>query len=184
VRNGVRIGIDVGAVRIGVARSDQSGLMAVPVETVPVPKGAKPGAVPSGTRSDVEQIVRIVTDVAALEVIVGLPRSLSGREGSAAAGVRAYAGVIARRVAPVPVRLVDERLSTVTAHQRLREAGVSGRRRRPVVDQEAAVVILQSALDAERATGRLPGSPVDPGPGPEGPSPGDDDMDGRPSQDG
>ncbi len=106
-----------------------------------------------------------------MEVLVGLPRSLSGDEGAAAQAARKYAEAVARRVAPVDVRLVDERLSTVTAHRALRDAGVRGRRHRPVVDQAAAVVILQSALDAERASGRAPGSLVDPGPVPEGPAP-------------
>jgi hypothetical protein len=101
-----------------------------------------------------------------VEVVVGLPRSLSGDEGASARAARAYAVVIARRVAPVPVRLVDERLSTVAAHQHLREAGVKGRRQRPVVDQAAAVVILQSALDFERASERPPGSLVETGDAP------------------
>jgi putative Holliday junction resolvase len=155
VRRGVRLGIDVGSVRIGVARCDLDGLIATPLETVL--------AVPAGRKrppEDLDRIAAIAREVQVLEVIVGLPRSLSGAEGSAAERVRAYADRIARRVDPVPVRLVDERLSTVTAHQRLRDAGVSGRKRRPVIDQEAAVVILQSALDAERCTGKPPGSQV------------------------
>jgi putative Holliday junction resolvase len=162
MRPGVRIGVDVGSVRIGISRSDRDGILATPVETITV-----------GSRSDahLHRIGAIAVDLGVCEIIVGLPRSLSGREGSAAGTVRAYAVEIARRVAPIPVRLVDERLSTVTAHQRLRAAGVKGRKRRPVVDQEAAVVILQSALDTERSSGRPPGSLVAPEPGPEGPSP-------------
>ena len=85
----------------------------------------------------------------------GFPRS-----GAAAAKARQYAAVLARRIAPVAVRLVDERLTTVDAHRALRESGVAGRRQRAVVDQAAAVIILQSALDEERSTGRPPGSPV------------------------
>jgi putative Holliday junction resolvase len=133
------------------------------LETVPV--------VP-GSDSHFARIATNIADLGVFEVIIGLPRSLSGREGSAADTVRAYAVEVARRVAPIPVRLVDERLSTVTAHQRLREAGMTGRKRRPVVDQAAAVVILQSALDGERSSGRPPGSLVAPEPGPDGPSPG------------
>jgi len=153
VRQGVRVGVDVGSVRIGLARSDRDGLIATPAETVP---GGR-----RQMREALDRIAEIAQDVAAIEVVVGLPRSLSGAEGSAAGRVRAYADRIARRVTPLPVRLVDERLSTVTAHQRLREAGVSGRKQRPIVDQEAAVVILQSALDTERATGTPPGVLVD-----------------------
>ncbi len=163
MRPGVRLGVDVGSVRVGLARSDRDGILATPLETVQVrPKSSE----------HFEQIVRNVEDLSVFEVIIGLPRSLSGREGSAADTVRAYAVEIARRVAPIPVRLVDERLSTVTAHQRLHEAGVKGRKHRPVVDQMAAVVILQSALDGERMSGRPPGSLVAPDPGPEGPAPG------------
>jgi putative holliday junction resolvase len=158
VRHGVRLGVDVGTVRVGLALSDPSGLLATPLETV-----ARRGAV---TGSDLARIAEVVTESDIVEVIVGLPRSLSGDEGASARAARAYAVVIARRVAPVPVRLVDERLSTVSAQQHLREAGVKGRRHRPVVDQAAAVVILQSALDSERASGRPPGSPVEPGAAP------------------
>jgi putative holliday junction resolvase len=163
MRQGVRLGVDVGTVRVGLARSDRDGLLATPLETVQI-----------RSRSDehFQRIVWNVRDLAVFEVIIGLPRSLSGLEGSAAQAVRAYAVEIARRVAPIPVRLVDERLSTVTAHQRLHEAGVKGRKHRPVVDQLAAVVILQSALDGERSSGREPGSLVVPDPGPDGPSPG------------
>ncbi len=163
MRRGARLGVDVGSVRVGLARSDPDGILATPLVTVTV--------VP-GSDSHYAEVAAKVTELDITEVVVGLPRSLSGREGSAASTVRAYAVEIARRVAPVPVRLVDERLSTVTAHQRLREAGMQGRKRRPVVDQVAAVVILQAALDGERRSGRPPGSLVVPDPGPEGPSPG------------
>lgn len=163
MRPGVRLGVDVGSVRVGLARSDRDGILATPLETVQVTLSSE---------KHFERIVWFVREFAVSEVIIGLPRSLSGREGSAADTVRAYAVEIARRVDPVPVRLVDERLSTVTAHNRLREAGMKGRKRRPVVDQAAAVVILQSALDTERSTGRPPGSLVVPEPGPDGPIPG------------
>ncbi len=93
-------------------------------------------------------------------MIVGLPRSLSGQDGPAARTAREYAGALATALQPVPVRLVDERLTTVTAHDSLRRSGVSGRRGRQVVDQVAAVVILQLALDMERSAGRPPGEPV------------------------
>jgi putative Holliday junction resolvase len=161
VRPGVRLGIDVGTVRVGVARSDPAGLLATPVETV---------ARDSARGADLARIVELVVEHHAVEVIVGLPRSLSGREGDASAQARKYAVGIACRVRPVPVRVVDERLSTVVAERSLREAGVKGRRRRPVVDQVAAVVILQTALDVERASGREPGSLVEPEKAPGRPS--------------
>lgn len=151
MRHGVRLGIDPGDARIGVARSDPSGMLATPVETVPRGKG------------DLRRIHRILTEIAedslVLEVVVGLPRSLAGGEGPAALKVREFAGALAARVAPVPVRLVDERLTTVSAEAMLRGQR-KGEKRRAVIDQAAAVLILQHALDTERATGTPPGESV------------------------
>jgi len=161
MRPGVRIGVDVGTVRVGVARSDPSGVLATPVETVRRDESRA---------TDLARIAALVAEFQAVEVVVGLPRGLSGHVGAAAEAAHKYAVAIARRVRPVPVRTVDERLSTVSAQRSLREAGVRSRRHRPVVDQVAAVVILQSALDAELASGRAPGSLVEPGEAPEVPS--------------
>jgi putative Holliday junction resolvase len=149
LRFGVRLGLDPGEARIGVARSDPSGFLATPVETVP--RGA----------GDLDRLAGLVTEDEAVEVVVGLPRSLSGGEGPAAARVRGFATALARRVAPVPVRLCDERLTTVAAESMLRERGRSGKKRRAVVDQAAAVLILQQALDTERAAGVAPGEIVE-----------------------
>lgn len=148
MRAGVRLGVDVGDVRIGVARCDPSGMIATPVETVRRGQG------------DLDRLRALAAEESAVELVVGLPRSLSGREGPAAAKVREFASRIAAAVAPVPVRLCDERLSTVTAESVLRERGKKGQKRRAVVDQAAAVVILQNALDTERSTGRAPGELV------------------------
>ena len=148
MRPGVRLGVDVGDVRIGVARSDPSGLIATPVETVRRGTG------------DLERLVLLTHEEEAMELVVGLPRSLSGGEGPAAAKVRGFTAGLALAVAPVPVRLLDERLSTVSAEAQLRAQGRKGQRRRAVVDQAAAVVILQNALDTERATGAAPGEMV------------------------
>jgi len=150
VRRGRRLGIDVGDVRIGVASSDPDGLIATPVETV------------ARGRGDLERLAALVEEHAAFEVVLGLPRSLSGGEGPAAAKARTFAGALAAALAPagVGVRLFDERLSTVSAEAALRERGRKGKSRRAVVDQAAAVIILQNALDAERATGRVPGEAV------------------------
>jgi putative Holliday junction resolvase len=148
VRHGVRLGIDPGDARIGVASSDPTGFLATPLETV------------RRGRGDVRRIARLAAEKEAVEVVVGLPRSLSGAEGPAAAKVRAWAGALARALAPLPVRLVDERLTTFSAEAMLRDRGVKGRARRAVVDQAAAVVILQHALDAERSTGTPPGEVI------------------------
>jgi putative Holliday junction resolvase len=113
--------------------------------------------------ADLDEIAALVRELGVVEVVVGLPLRLGGGEGPAAQAARRYAVAVARRVAPVGVRLVDERLSTVTATRALREAGRRQRRARPVVDQAAAVVILQAALDSERTTGRAPGVRVEVG---------------------
>jgi len=148
----VRLGVDVGTVRIGVARSDPSGLLATPVETV------------RRGRGDLARIAAIAADQEAVEVIVGLPMSLSGREGPAAGAAREFAARLAVRLAPLPVVLFDERLTTVSAQRDLRAGGVRAKNQRAIVDQAAAVVLLQAALDAERSSGRPPGIPV-PAPG-------------------
>jgi len=141
----------VGTVRIGTALSDPDGLLAVPLETVQ--RGA----------GDVDRIVALVAENAAVEVVVGLPVSLDGTEGPSAAEVRSFVDGLAARLAErpgVPVRLVDERLSTAGAHRALQAAGVGGRRRRAVVDESAAAMILQTALDTERSTGSPAGVEV------------------------
>ncbi|MFL6052288.1 MAG: Holliday junction resolvase RuvX [Actinoallomurus sp.] len=148
MRQGVRIGVDAGSVRIGVARSDPGGILASPLETVRAGKG------------DIDRIVQLVAENDAMEVIVGLPTSLSGREGPAAETARRFAAKIAGRLDPETVRLFDERLTTVTAESGLRDQGVRGQARRKVVDQAAAAVLLQAALEAERLTGRPPGETV------------------------
>lgn len=163
MRAGTRLGIDVGDARVGVATSDPSGLLATPVETV---------ARDLEHDSDIDRVIELAVELSVIEVVVGLPRSLDGGEGPAARRVRDWAqslrtalrdAPIALRDAPIrntPIRLVDERLSTVDAHRGLRDSGVAGRNHRQVVDQAAAVLILQTALDTERATGGPPGERV------------------------
>jgi putative holliday junction resolvase len=149
----VRLAVDVGSVRIGVARSDPEGLLASPLGTV------------SRGRGDVDRIASLAGENEIIEVIVGLPTSLSGREGTAAESARTFAAALARRLAPVPVRLLDERFTTVIAHGSLRAAGKDSRQRRSVVDRTAAALLLQNALDAERATGQPAGVAVGLAPG-------------------
>lgn len=148
MRSGVRLAIDVGSARIGVAGCDPHGLLATPLATVPRGRG------------DIAELARVATERQAVEVIVGLPTALSGREGKSAADARSFAAALAGQVAPTPVRLVDERFTTVMAHDALRQGGRDSRARRSVVDQAAAALLLQSALDAERSTGRPAGELV------------------------
>jgi putative holliday junction resolvase len=144
----VRLAVDVGSARIGVARSDPGGVLASPLTVIRAGSGAK------------DELVRLAAAESAIEVIVGLPTSLSGREGAAAAGARSFAADLAERLAPIPLRLVDERFTTTEAHAALRRSGKDSRARRQVVDSAAAAVLLQAALDAERATGRPAGQLV------------------------
>lgn len=139
------MGVDVGDVRIGVAVSDPGGMLATPVETV----AAGPQAL--------ARLAQIVHEVEAMECVVGLPISMSGREGPAAAKVRLFAAELLQAIQPVPVRLFDERMSTMTADSLLRERGRSGAAKRSIIDQAAATVILQTALDNERTRGSAPG---------------------------
>lgn len=145
------MGVDVGSVRVGVAASDPAGVLASPVTTLR--RDNRRG-------SDLQALAALVGERAAIEVLVGLPRTLAGRSGRAVDAARAYAAALAGRVAPVPVRLVDERFTTVTATRQLRESGVRGPAARAVVDAAAAVVLLQASLDEERSTGQPPGEPV------------------------
>jgi putative Holliday junction resolvase len=148
MRRGVRLGIDVGSVRIGVARSDPSGLLASPLDTVPRGQGDLAAVAGLAARND------------AIEIIVGLAVGLAGREGKAAAEGRVFAGALSGLLPSVPVRLVDERFTTVLAHSALQQGGLDSRGRRRNVDKAAAALLLQGALDAERATGQPAGELV------------------------
>jgi putative Holliday junction resolvase len=144
-RRGRRLGVDVGDVRIGVAVSDPDGILATPVETV----AAGPGAI--------GRLVELAQEYEILECVVGLPTGLSGREGPAAIKVRSFCDALSTAIDPVPVRLFDERMSTITADSMLRHTGRSARGKRTVIDQAAATVILQTALDSDRTRGAAPG---------------------------
>jgi putative Holliday junction resolvase len=149
VRPGVRLGVDVGKVRIGVARSDPHGMLATPVSTVARGDG------------DLAELLRLISELEATEVIVGLPLALSGAVTASTDDATGFADRLAA-LSAVPVRLVDERLSTVSAQRALRLSGRNSRSSRPVIDQVAAVIILQHALDFERSAGTPPGALVHP----------------------
>jgi putative Holliday junction resolvase len=138
--------VDVGKVRVGVAVSDPDGILATPLLTLQRDLTTDS----DGTPTDISEIARLTAEYEAVELVVGLPVTLAGREGPAAAEAREYAQRLGRAIAPVPVRLSDERMSTVVASRRLSERGVRGKRQRAVVDQAAAVEILQSWLDTQR----------------------------------
>lgn len=148
-RRGVRLGIDVGRARVGVARCDPDGLLATPVETV--------------VRDDasIARISALADETGAFEILVGLPLNMRGEDTASTTDAREFATALAA-ASDLSVRLVDERLSTVSAHAALRDSGRSQRSSRSIVDQVAAVVLLQQALDVEKSTGRPPGMPLEP----------------------
>ena len=148
MRSGVRVGIDIGTVRIGVARSDRDGYLATPVKTVD-----------RGSENPIGQLVSVIAELEAIEVIVGLPLSLNGSHTASTEDALVMARELAQN-ASVPVRLIDERLTTVSAHSALRAAGKKQKQTRSVIDQVAAVMILQHALDSERSSGNLPGKDI------------------------
>jgi putative holliday junction resolvase len=140
---GRRLGVDFGEVRVGVALSDPSGVLATPLVTLNRDRSG--GA-------DLGALVALVAEHEVVEVVVGLPRTLAGRHGPAAQAAADYARVLAARLGDgVPVRLTDERFTTVSAARVLAERGVRGRKQRAVVDQAAAVEILQGWLEVRRA---------------------------------
>ena len=148
MRIGVRLGVDAGKARVGVSVCDRDGLVATPVVTL--------------SRGDdtIGELLRLAREYDAVEVVVGLPLSLRGDDTASTTDARDLAAALAA-VAGVPVRLVDERLSTVSAQRALHQSGRSVKASRPVIDQVAAVIILQNALDFERSAGRPPGTVVD-----------------------
>lgn len=152
---GPKLGVDVGQVRVGLAACDRDSLLATPVRTLK--RDAR-------RNHDVRLVVREAIERDAVQIVIGLPKNLSGREGASAEMAREYAALVVeeldRQAHPIPVRLVDERLSTVSAHRSLHSAGLSSREHRKVVDQVAAVEILQHAIDMQRSRGRDVGDPV------------------------
>ena len=150
-RAGVRVAVDVGTVRIGVAASDPTGMLASPVTVVR--RDRRQG-------TDLDELAALIAERDAVGVVVGLPRTLRDTDSASTLDARDYAAALARRIAPVPVRLVDERLTTVTAARDLRSSGRNARASRASIDAAAAVVLLDAALDRERSTGEPAGDPV------------------------
>jgi putative Holliday junction resolvase len=136
------VGVDVGTVRVGVARSDPRGVLAVPVITL---------ARDRRRDRDIDELVDLIRDHEAVGVVVGLPITLSGGRGKSAEMAEKYGSALAARIAPIPVLYSDERLSTVSATRTLSAQGKRGRAGRAVIDQVAAVEILQRWLDATAA---------------------------------
>jgi putative Holliday junction resolvase len=149
MRPGVRLGVDVGKARVGIAVCDREGLLATPVATL------------ARADADERSFRLLAEEYDPVEIVVGLPLSLSGGDTASTTDARDFAAAVAGWL-EVPVRLVDERLSTVSAQRALHAAGRRTKASRPVIDQVAAVIILQNALDHERTAGLPPGATVDP----------------------
>jgi putative Holliday junction resolvase len=132
-----------------VARVDPDGMLAVPVETVP------------RDEASVARIVSIAAEYEPIEIVVGLPLNMQGDDTPSTADAREFAAEVGRAIPGTRIRMVDERLSTVTAHAALRQSGRSQKRSRGIVDQIAAVVFLQHAVDTEKRTGSAPGFVLD-----------------------
>ena len=147
MRPGVRVALDVGSVRVGVARSDATGMLAVPLDAIPAGDSA------------VDAVCAVLAEWEATDVFVGLPLQLSGGEGMAAGKAREWALALVERV-DIPVRLLDERLSTVQAQRALHAGGRSTKQSRALIDSASAVMVLQAALDAEQGSGNPPGELV------------------------
>lgn len=147
MRTGIRLACDVGRARIGIARSDPRGVLAVPLD-----------AVPAGEDS-AGRVSAIAREYEAIEIIVGLPITMAGTRGPAAEYTEEWVARLLR-VTDLPVRLHDERLTTVQAQRGLHEAGRTAKTSRSVIDSASAVVLLQTCLDSERVSGQPTGTEV------------------------
>lgn len=154
MRAGVRIGIDVGSARIGLARTDPTPMLAIPVETISVSE------VPSTLQDAVQRVIALAHEFNAIEIVVGHPINLRGEHTQSTVLAETFATAVAREATGLSIRLVDERLSTVTAASGLRAAGIKSRSQKGVIDQQAAVVLLQHAIDQESSLGTPPGRVV------------------------
>ncbi|MDO4241264.1 MAG: Holliday junction resolvase RuvX [Microbacteriaceae bacterium] len=163
---GVRLGIDVGKARVGVSRCDPLGTLAVPVETVPRTTALADAAEnDQNSSADLAKIAEIAAEYGATGVFVGLPLNMQGEATLSTADAEHFAQKLAIFLAEtgqnLPVRLVDERLSTVTAQAQLHQAGRNTKRSRQVIDQAAACIILQHAIDSEQRSGKNAGKLVE-----------------------
>ncbi len=143
-RPGVRLCLDWGKARIGVAACDRDGLLAFPVETV------------ANDKHTIARLQTLAAEYEPVEIVMGMPTDLRGEQGIAAEAMLQNAHRVVRALRH-DVRLIDERLTTAAATRRLAAAGRDSRHRRSVIDQAAAVAILEQAIDMEKRSGHAPG---------------------------
>ena len=135
------LAIDYGSRRIGLALSDPTGTLARPLPFLPATDDAKLA----------RELAAVAQEKEAGLILLGLPRHMNGSLGEAAAQVQAFA-VLLGQATPAPIKLIDERLSTIQASRQLQEAGRDTRRQRGIIDSEAAAVLLQAYLDSQGGT--------------------------------
>ena len=147
---GRRLGIDVGLARIGIAASDPDSILATPVETLHVSDGPENEAAPWG--KEIARVLELAHEYDAVAVVVGIPASLAGRHTQSTEMARSFCEQL-ETLLPEGIELFtsDERLSTVQATGQLRSAGKNAKKQRSIIDQAAAVAILQSWIDSQRA---------------------------------
>ena len=154
--SGICYGVDVGAARVGVARSVSAFMPPMPVATL---------TRDAAENTDITELVGLLAEETVHTVFVGLPLNLRGAETPSTQAARDWAQQLANRLraagSNTAVRLVDERLSTVGAAQKLLQAGRSSKKQRAVIDQQAAIEILQQSLDMQESLQRAVGELVD-----------------------
>lgn len=147
------LGIDHGDARIGIAATDPLGILAHPVETIHI-RNTDP----------IERIATLTTERHIRTIVIGLPITLSGNEGTAAVKVRAFAKKLTQALPDLPIEFIDESLSTVDAAEKLHAAGRNTKRQKPIIDQAAAVEILTRWLNSSppHSSPPIPEDPIDP----------------------
>lgn len=151
MRKGRRLALDVGSVRIGVAVSDPDAILASPLESISRVADAD---------IQMQELNALIEEISPIEIYVGDPTSLSGNLTSSTHDSRLFAAELAKRV-DLAVLMIDERLTTVTASNKLRESGKNTKLSKALIDSASAVEILDFALNTERVSGRQPGVRVE-----------------------
>ena len=150
MRSGPRLAVDVGKVRIGIAICDREAILSSPLDAV---------ARLSSSSETVNSIAQLADTHGVIEVYVGDPLSLSGRETDSTSDARLFALELSKALS-VPVRMIDERLTTVSAKAKLRASGLNAKDSKLIIDSSSAVEILESALRYEKSSGLAPGNLV------------------------
>ena len=145
MRKGIRYAIDFGDARVGFAKSDIDAIMAVPVATI------------KNDQNLLKNIIEHINETGCVEIYVGLPKHLSGAIGQSANKAINFAQQLSKQLPDISIRMMDERLTTSSASARLQESGVNTRAQKGLIDQAAAIELLEQALDFEKRNNQIPG---------------------------